>query len=353
LFGRSLIYRWAVVLPLVMSYQRGMWPHSPGLLRRIVRGNIEFFWKAGAFDAERQKLRETFAPESSQDVRERYVDNGHPYWCMPAFSFLALKRDDPFWTEPEQPLPVERWDFATKYPALGMVVIGTKKSGQVRWLQSRNLHRPAYRDKYIKFGYSSHFPFNVTDDTNWVPWDNTLVFRNVLTGESAGRSAVKTGDLLLDGSLVTQWSAELDNVVFDVTTRVRPFDEFEERTHLIMSDATPEELACIEVLEGSYSHGLHDLAECEHRPYLHTLWSRNKRTGAVVFTGNLLGYEQLELATHFLAPDEKTNALFPHMAVNTLRSGPGHCTGTFVSLHYASPAPLSPQELANKVGIEK
>ena len=52
LMGRSLIYRWAVLSPLVMGYREGLWPHSPGLLRTIVRKQLEFHWNLGCYDAE-------------------------------------------------------------------------------------------------------------------------------------------------------------------------------------------------------------------------------------------------------------------------------------------------------------
>ncbi|MGI8905301.1 MAG: DUF2264 domain-containing protein [Candidatus Sumerlaeaceae bacterium] len=350
LFGRSLIYRWAAVLPFVLAYQQKAWPHSPGLLRGLVRRNIQFFWNMGAFDEQRGKLRETFAPESSPAIKERYIDNGHPYWCMSSFAFLGLKKDDPFWTAPEDPLPVEKADFETRFPALGMIVVGTRKSGQVRWVESRNLHKSTYRDKYLKFGYSSHFPYNVIDHPDVCPWDQALVFRNVLTGDSASRTKVHSGKLLGDGSLIIEWESVLGTCVFSVSSRIRLFDEFEERTHVI-SALEPEELPFIELLEGSYSHGLHDVTECEQESKANWLWSRNSRTGAVVFTVNLEGYTAVELATHFLQPGEKTNILYPHTAVNTLRASAGTCTGTFVSLHYASPSPYPVAQLLDMAKV--
>ena len=53
LMGRSLIYRWAVLSPLVMGYREGLWPHSPGLLRAIVRRQLEYHWGLGCFDEQR------------------------------------------------------------------------------------------------------------------------------------------------------------------------------------------------------------------------------------------------------------------------------------------------------------
>ena len=94
LYGRSLIYRWALLLPLIEAYEQGLWPHSPGLLRRIVRLSLQFHQGIGSYDAESGKLRETYSAQGSTALREFYVDNGHPYWCMPAFSFLALPRTE-------------------------------------------------------------------------------------------------------------------------------------------------------------------------------------------------------------------------------------------------------------------
>jgi hypothetical protein len=350
LFGRSLIYRWASALPLVLAYRAGIWPHSPGMLRRLVSRNVEFFWQAGAFDEKNGKLRETFAPDSSPAIKERYVDNGHPYWCMQTFACLAIQPDDPFWTAPGDPLPVEKGDFETRYPALGMVVIGTQKSGQVRWCESRNLHRPAYRDKYIKFGYSSHFAFNVLDDPAVCPWDQTLVFRDTRTGESAGRSEIIKGELLPDGSLLTEWTASLLDCTFTVSTRVRLFDEYEERMHVIECD--DEARAFVELLEGSYSHGVADVATIERQSQPKWLYSRNGKTGAAVFTANLSGYDFEEFTEYFGEPGERAHVLYPHSVVNTLRTVAGHCTGTFVSRHYASPQPYRLSRLLKDSGLQ-
>ena len=79
LYGRSLIYRWAAVTPLVLAYDQGLWPHSAGLLKRIVRGNFEVL-KLGAFDEAHGKLRRCCTLEGSRAICESYVDNGHPYW---------------------------------------------------------------------------------------------------------------------------------------------------------------------------------------------------------------------------------------------------------------------------------
>ena len=61
LYGRSLIYRWAVLTPLVLAYWQKLWPHDEATLHRIVRGNLQFHWNNGAFDSSSGKLRETYS----------------------------------------------------------------------------------------------------------------------------------------------------------------------------------------------------------------------------------------------------------------------------------------------------
>src|SRR5688572_12052317 len=182
LYGRSLSYRWDVLSPMVLGYEMGLWPHSPGLLKRIVRTNLQWWWEMGAYDEKLGKLRETMTPVGSPDVTEAYIDNGHPYWCMQAFSMFAIPASDPFWTAEEEPLPVEKGDYAIRFEGPKMLVTGTKSSGQVKWALAHNFtRREYYRDKYVKFVASSHFPFNVMQVKGRVPWDQALVIREKAT----------------------------------------------------------------------------------------------------------------------------------------------------------------------------
>ncbi len=238
LFGRSLIYRWAVLMPLVEAYAQGMWPHSPGMLRAIVRRNIQFHWDIGAFDKINGKLLETFTEKGSTAIREPYIDNGHPYWCMQAFSLYSIPPKDAFWTSLEEPLPVERSDFRIRLEVPRMMLIGTKISGQVRLLEARNeSRRPRYRDGYQRFSYSSHFPFNYITREDRFTWDQALVFRNNQTGLCSGRSGIKSGTLT-DNGIETEWWSQLGDFKFDVITRINVYGEFEKRTHVITSPSS-------------------------------------------------------------------------------------------------------------------
>lgn len=253
LMGRSLIYRWAVLSPLVLGYREKLWPHSAGVLRRIVRKQLEYHWSLGCFDETNGKLRESFSRDDTSVTREIYVDNGHPYWAMLGFAFLSVPKDDPFWTADEEPLPVEKADFVRRFEGPRAMLMGTKRSGEVRWVQARNsAKRDPYRDKYSKFVWSSHFGFCATKDADHVPPDQALVFREIATGKESTRApnGVTDGKLLDDG-VETTWWAKLGEWKFDVVSTIRLKGDVITRSHTI--NAPPEAVAKVVVLEGSFA----------------------------------------------------------------------------------------------------
>ena len=252
LYGRSLIYRWAVLTPLVLAYSQGLWPHSPGLLRAIVRRNLEYFWSRGAYDPKTGRLLESLTPAGSRAVCEPYIDNGHPYWCMQAFAFFLIPRNDPFWTAPEEPLPVEAVDFDERFEGAKMRLTGNARTGEVRWYQGSLA--PHYHDKYGKVAYSTHFAFGIASSEDRLAQDQALVFIEPKTGRMARRSAVERTALTTSG-LDVDWIAELDGLRFRIATSIRLDHGREVRRHVIA--APPEALQRgIEVLEGSYALGL-------------------------------------------------------------------------------------------------
>jgi hypothetical protein len=252
LYGRSLIYRWGVLTPLVLAYEQGLWPHSPGLLRAIVRRNLEFHWGIGAFDQACGKLRETYSTVGSRAICDSYIDNGHPYWGMQAFVFYLIPARDPFWTAREEPLPVERADFRVRFEALKMMLMGSKASGQVRWLQALTYRGgPDYRDKYTKFSYSSHFPFNLLKEKDRVAADAALYFRDPRTGVVAARVGIKRGELIENGVEIEWWTM-LEKHRIEVVSRVEVSGDSEKRSHTV---TTPVE---VEAIEGSYPLGIDD-----------------------------------------------------------------------------------------------
>jgi hypothetical protein len=327
LYGRSLIYRWAVLTPLVQAYEQGLWPHSPGLLRRIVRLSLDYHRGIGSYDPDLGKLRETYSADGNPDIREFYVDNGHPYWSMQAYSFLALPATDPFWTAPEEPLPIERADFRIRFEGPRMLLVGDRRSGQVRWIQAQGTYpHIRYRDKYIKFSYSSHFPFCLLKDEDKCPWDATLVFRNPATGHTAARQGITDGRLTADGVRIAWWT-ELDGRRIEVISEIDILGEFERRRHHIQGAEGFEALEGSAALGGSFTS---DGAKL-----------RNP-SGHLIASWNLAGFDTIEPTEEFHARRD-VNVIYPRTAILTLRAKSSPTT--LASLHYASPKPLATSEL--------
>lgn len=255
LYGRSLIYRWGVLTPFVLAYQQKLWPHSPGLLRRLVQQNILYHAGLGAFDAGAGKLRESYTPEGTPAIQESYIDGGHPYWGMQAFAFWRTPDNDPFWTAPEEPLPIEKSDYAIALPEPGMLITGRRHSGQVRIFNARSSREEVhYRDKYNKLAYSSHFCFAVNHDKTHAPVDDVLALRDTRTGETAIRGEITATSVDAD-KVEFDYAIQLGAVKAQVHTEIQFFGEFEARLHNVTCSGGP--LEGIELVEGgsAYSPG--------------------------------------------------------------------------------------------------
>jgi hypothetical protein len=346
-FGRSLLYRWAALSPLLLGYRQGVWPHSPGLLRRIVRTNLDYHWKLGAFDPGAEKLRETFSAEGTPGVRDFYIDNGSPYWATLGMLMYTIPASDPFWTAPEEPLPVERSDYHVRFEGPRMMVLGTKATGQVRWIQARAQPKSwRYRDHYTKFVASTHFPFNILQNEKRAPWDAALVLRSRATGDVAGRVGVMEGELLEDG-VRTRWFTELDGKRIEVLSRVRLDGEFEGRFHTILN---PESLRGldVELLEGSHALGLRAGEAAEAHAGADWRMLRSPRTGHAVASwllgdGRTIGTDE----SFDESGDTRVNLVSSRGVTITLTAKlPG--STRFASLHYASPRPLPRDEMLRR-----
>lgn len=335
LFGRSLIYRWAVLTPLVLAYQQAMWPHHPGLLRAMCRRNLEYFWSAGAFDAQRGKLRETLTPEGTREIRESYVDNGHPYWGMQAFALYLIPPHDPFWTAPEERLPVELQSFTIPFEGTKMRVSGDQRTGDVRWLHAAVGHNePQYRDKYAKFSYSTHFPWNIINEKTRCAVDGALIFRNPKTGEMAGPAGVVACKLTDDG-YEREWWAALGGVRILVRTAVAISGLYEYRRHEIEPPET------IEIFEGSYALGLQSGDRFESTPSPGGLFMRGVR-GAVA-SYSLEGWERAAVYE-----ESGTNIAFPRSVVVRLSATARGDVTKLHAVHFASAKPADPRDVRRR-----
>jgi len=164
-WGRSIVYRFAAVAALQTSHAAGIAPAAPGLLRRASSGCLRYFVERGMFDEQDDHLVQGYHGDFPP-ANEPYISPGSVYWCAHGLFALSFAADDPFWTAPEAPLPVEQGDFELLLPAPGFLLSGRQSTGQVLLLSARSgqEHDPPgynYAAKYGKLAYSTHFPFNV------------------------------------------------------------------------------------------------------------------------------------------------------------------------------------------------
>jgi hypothetical protein len=319
MMGVSLVYRFAAVTALVLAYRQGLWPHSPGMLRSLVRRNLRFFFDNGAFDSTQGKLRENISPLGTPEFAESYIDNGHPYWGMQAFAFLLIPRQDPFWTAPEAPLPCETRDFLTLLPTAGVVISGNRRAGESRLHFAHNgRFDPVYRDRYCKFSYSGRLFFCFSKRSDRATWDSALVFRDPATGVIAGRAGVEGGRLLNDG-YETEWWAVLNKLRIRVTSRVLPKGDTESRFHRV---TLPEEAQTrkLEVWEGSTALPLHDAQSfTTHRDSRRLIISS---TAGSVGVATHHGYSDARVDSEFTPTfgHENIHLFAPRCAIVTLRA---------------------------------
>jgi hypothetical protein len=345
LFGRSLPYRWAMLSPMLLGYEMKLWPHSPGLLRKIVRTHINWWWRIGAYDEKLGKLLEPLTPAGTPAASDPYIDNGHPYWTMLSYTLFSIPKDDPFWTAPEEPLPVEKDDYVVRFEAPRMIVTGTKSSGQVKWAQARNVpKRDTYRDKYTKLVCSSHFPFNTMKEKDVAPWDQAVVFRDA-AGKCATRLAVTDGKLLEDG-IETVWTTKFGDTDVSVTSQVRLAGEFEFRRHVVTLDAASAR--GWELVEGSYPLPL-GASETPAQEKGANWVSLRNNNGYAVAAWRLEGHTSADVASSF-DPKQQTRVNIVHAksAVIGLGATLDRAETVFTSLYYASPKPPPWKEILSK-----
>jgi hypothetical protein len=344
LYGRSLIYRFAVLTPLVLAYTQKLWPHDAGLLQRIVHSSLGFHQRVKGFDPAKGKLRETYSDRGTVDIHESYIDGGHPYWGMQAFAMWLIGRDDPFWTGESAPLPVEQADFLQPLEAPGVVLVGRKASGHVKLLQGRSSKTEThYRDKYNKFVYSSHFPFNIVQRPDVCPWDNALVLRDTRRRKSVGRGQLVESRTFGNGIEVA-YLIQYGALKVAVRTTVIADGEFETRTHRLIA---PEDIdPGIDLAEGSCALGLEAPEDADHTVSDDFAIAWNRRNGYLIASWKGAGWEGIGSAWDFGAAETSTsNVITLQMEVNTLWAALKPGAQVVYSVHYASPKPLPHPQL--------
>ncbi len=340
MWGRSLIYRWGTLTPLTLAHSMGLWPHSAGLLRRICNLNLRFLWQAGAWDSENHKLRETMTPHSSPSIKESYINNGHPYWGMQAFFAASLASDDPFWTAPEQALPVEQDDFRHLIQGPEMLAAGCKKSGQVQLWQSSCDKPEDYRAKYYNFSYSSHFPFNVELADNLMAPDCTLSFTDS-SGNYARRDTPYGGRVVGGEMLEWKWSALLGEEKIDVESMALIDGEIQWRAHKVSLVGGGKIVAA----EHTYALGLGAAEQPETAGGELWQWGRAQSSGNAVFIRSVSGFTGSGPLAGFRGREDLNSFHARAMQASVTAQLAAGTNRVLVAAVWASPRPESPDEL--------
>jgi hypothetical protein len=194
-FGRSTAYKTARLTGLLIAYYidrtyntPDKWnlgfkvlPESftPGMLRRLVRQQLNYYF-TNALDPATGLLVQAATLAGSVDIAEDYISPGSVSWAVRAFGPLfLLADDDPFWSTPEEALPIEKGNYNQWLPTPGLLLSGTQSTGNVVLFNAGSTFSTAHTDSYIlkygKFAYSSQLGFAVANDsTTWRNPDNAI-----------------------------------------------------------------------------------------------------------------------------------------------------------------------------------
>ncbi|MBD3240146.1 MAG: DUF2264 domain-containing protein [Chitinivibrionales bacterium] len=174
-FGRSMIYRFSYLSPLVLGQYLGCLDLAPGLVKTICNAGMKFYLEQPILTDANHLSLGFLAPCDS--VLENYNCGGSPYWACKAFNAFLIPEGDPFWTAPELPLPVHERDYCVAIEQAGLQLIGHKRSGHVQLVNHKaRCNMKGYEAKYTNFAYSSVFTYEsrrVYDSWNC---DNALSF---------------------------------------------------------------------------------------------------------------------------------------------------------------------------------
>jgi hypothetical protein len=160
-FGRSATYRMALTHIVPWAVAEGVWPHPPGMARRLCGLAARRFLGDPEAVAPTGALSLGFS-RAWPPLAESYSGPASPLWAGKAFAVLALPPDHEFWTAPEAPLPIEHEDYVSKVGAGCFLLSGDRRTGHVQLVNGGSVAAgPDYAPKYSRLTYSSHFGYEI------------------------------------------------------------------------------------------------------------------------------------------------------------------------------------------------
>ena len=243
-FGRSLAYKFARLGAPLWAYKMGVWPHSAGMLKRLVGRHLRWYVDRGAVRTD-GTLRQELTAGGSAEIRERYISTGATYWAMQAFGGLwSLRDDDPFWSAAEEPLPAEQGDYVKVYPQPGWVV--TASDGEVQRFNAGSV-KPGYGNKYNKLHYSTQQPFNVgLTGGQFSPDGGLCLVSNGVTGIRSKNLAYAVGE---PGWVRVRYEITLNQFTHVAESVLVVQGKAHLRVHFIMLD--PQTDVSVSLIEGA------------------------------------------------------------------------------------------------------
>jgi hypothetical protein len=309
-FGRSLAYKFARLGAPLWAYKLGVWPHSVGMLKRLVGRHLRWYVDRGAVRND-GTLRQSLTAGGSVEICEPYISTGATYWAMQAFGGLwSLPDDDPFWDAEEEPLPAEAGDYVKVYPQPGWIV--SAANGEVQRFNAGSLKTPDYGAKYAKLVYSTLHPFNVGLSGGFPAPDSTLsLIDGDLRGGRTRNTAFAVGE---PGWLRIRWEQELNGLTHQIETVMVVRGEQHIRAHRITLD--PNTTKPLSAIEGGPPLGT--IQGAVPRILSSDQWIGAAYDNRAAAIRSIRGYS----GSHLWTGDVGINSVYPFYVVPTLTVGP-------------------------------
>jgi hypothetical protein len=146
IMGRSICYRMATPAPLVAATMRNVGGISPGLARRALNCVWAYFIARGAL--RRGGITQGYWGEDWR-LLDNYSGPGSSLWSTRSLTVAFYHPPQTkFWTAPEDPLPIEKYDYSLPIPAIGWEIRGRKVSAEVR-IVKRGYAAPHFRPGHL------------------------------------------------------------------------------------------------------------------------------------------------------------------------------------------------------------
>lgn len=284
-FGRSLAYKFARLGAPLWAYKMGVWPHSTGMLKRLVGRHLRWYADRGAIRRD-GTLSQPLAAGGSSEICEPYISTGATYWAMQAFGGLwSLPDDDPFWSVEEEPLPAEAGDYIKVFHQPGWVVAAT--NGEIERFNGGSV-KPIGA-KYAKFAYGTRHPFNVGVSDGFSAPDNMLSLTDgVARGQRTKNLAYAVGE---PGWLRFRWQQDLNSFTHTIETVIVVHGEQHIRAHRITLD--PRLDTPLSAIEGSapLGFGLGDMPQV----FGGHIWRATSVADRMAAIFNIRGFEKSKI----------------------------------------------------------